>query len=146
MGLTVKPTRKETGAVTRYPVTLRALSAEDGGGFLAEAPDLPGCMSDGESPEEALANVGDAIATWLAAAKELGHAIPKPGAVDDFSGRWVQRVPRSLHMRLSERARREGVSLNTLVTSLIAEGLGTAATVPARKEARRRPARERNPS
>lgn len=137
---------KETDAATRYPVVLRALSAEDGGGFLAEVPDLPGCMSDGETREEALGNVADAILSWVAAARELGHAIPKPSAAEDFSGRWVQRVPRSLHMRLSERAQREGVSLNTLVTSLIAEGLGTTLSAAAKKETRRRAVKERNPS
>ena len=45
---------------------------------MATVPDLPGCMSDGETPEEALANVQDAIAAWLEAAKDLGHKIPKP--------------------------------------------------------------------
>jgi len=46
-----------------YAVVIEPLSAEDGGGFLARVTDLPGCMSDGETPAEALANVEDAIAT-----------------------------------------------------------------------------------
>jgi antitoxin HicB len=75
---------RETDAATRYPVVLRALSAEEGGGFLAEVPDLPGCMSDGETREEALENVNDAILAWLDAARELGHAIPKPSAAEQF--------------------------------------------------------------
>jgi antitoxin HicB len=61
-----------------YPVLVEPLAAEDGGGFLATVPDLPGCMSDGESPEEALTNVQDAIEAWLEAARDLGHEIPKP--------------------------------------------------------------------
>ena len=61
-----------------YTVIVEPLSAEDGGGFVATVPDLPGCMSDGETPEEALANVQDAIATWMEAATDLGHKIPKP--------------------------------------------------------------------
>jgi antitoxin HicB len=61
-----------------YPVLVEPLGAEDGGGFLATVPDLPGCMSDGESPEEALTNVQDAIQAWLEAARDLGHEIPKP--------------------------------------------------------------------
>jgi antitoxin HicB len=59
-------------------VVVEPLPAEDGGGFVATAPDLPGCMSDGATPEEALTNVQDAIATWIEAAKDLGHDIPKP--------------------------------------------------------------------
>ena len=54
------------------------LAAEDGGGFAALVPDLPGCMSDGESPEEAISNVRDAIRTWLDTARETGRTIPAP--------------------------------------------------------------------
>jgi antitoxin HicB len=61
-----------------YPVVVEPLPAEDGGGFVATVPDLPGCMSDGATPEEALTNVQDAILTWIEAAKDLGHAVPKP--------------------------------------------------------------------
>ena len=61
-----------------YSVLLEPLSPEDGGGFLATVPDLPGCMSDGETPEEAIANVQDAILAWMEAARDLGHDIPKP--------------------------------------------------------------------
>ena len=61
-----------------YPVLIEPLAAEDGDGFLATVPDLPGCMSDGETPEEALANVRDAIVSWIDEARSLGRAIPKP--------------------------------------------------------------------
>jgi len=61
-----------------YPVIVQPLTPEDGGGFLALVPDLPGCMSDGETPEEALLNVRDAILTWIEAAGDLGHPVPPP--------------------------------------------------------------------
>jgi predicted RNase H-like HicB family nuclease len=61
-----------------YPIVIEPLLPEDGGGFLALVPDLPGCMSDGASPEEAVANVQDAIESWIQAAMDLGHAIPTP--------------------------------------------------------------------
>jgi len=57
---------------------IEPLSQDDGGGFLATVPDLPGCMSDGETPEEALLNVQDAILAWIEAAEELGRPIPQP--------------------------------------------------------------------
>ena len=63
---------------TDYPVTIRPLSAADGGGFIALVPDLPGCMSDGETPQEALANAQDAIVCWIEAAHELGRPVPEP--------------------------------------------------------------------
>lgn len=61
-----------------YPVLVEPLSPEDGGGFLATVPDLPGCMSDGETPEEAITSVQEAIEAWVEAARDLGHEIPKP--------------------------------------------------------------------
>jgi predicted RNase H-like HicB family nuclease len=61
-----------------YPVAIEPQSAEDGGGFIATAPDLPGCASDGETPEEALANVQDAISAWIEEARALGRQVPKP--------------------------------------------------------------------
>jgi antitoxin HicB len=112
--------------MTDYPFTVRPLTQDEGGGYLIEFPDLPGCMSDGETVEEAIANGMDAKASWIAAMREAGRAIPMPtaGAVDRYSGKWQMRTPRSLHKSLAERARQEGVSLNTLAVALLAEGLG----------------------
>ena len=61
-----------------YPVLIEPLSAEDGGGFLATVPDLPGCASDGETQEEALANVRDAVEAWIEEARALGRPVPAP--------------------------------------------------------------------
>jgi predicted RNase H-like HicB family nuclease len=61
-----------------YCVLIEPLAQEDGGGFVATAPDLPGCMSDGETPEDALAQVQDAIAAWIDEARALGRLVPKP--------------------------------------------------------------------
>lgn len=64
--------------VPLYPFVIEPLPEEEGGGFVAIVPDLPGCMSDGETPQEAAVNVQDAIAAWIEAAGDLGHAVPKP--------------------------------------------------------------------
>lgn len=61
-----------------YAILVEPLSVEDGGGFLATVPDLPGCMSDGDTPEEAVTNVQDAILAWIEAAHDLGHEVSKP--------------------------------------------------------------------
>jgi antitoxin HicB len=105
-----------------YPFVIRPLSEEEGTGYLIEYPDLPGCISDGETPEEAVANGRDAVKSYLASCRKYGDKVPKPGR--SASGQWRQRVPKSLHSRLVTRAEQEGVSLNTLVTAMIAEGLG----------------------
>ena len=61
-----------------YPIVVEPLPVEEGGGFLATVPDLSGCMSDGDTPEQAVSNVQDAIAAWIEAARDVGHAAPKP--------------------------------------------------------------------
>jgi predicted RNase H-like HicB family nuclease len=61
-----------------YAVRIERLAASDGGGYVATVPDLPGCMSDGETPEEALRNVQEAIASWIESAREWKMHIPSP--------------------------------------------------------------------
>jgi len=61
-----------------YAFHIEPLAESDGGGYLATVPDLPGCMSDGETPEEALKNVQEAIASWIEAAKEWKMEISQP--------------------------------------------------------------------
>jgi antitoxin HicB len=112
-----------------YPFQVRPLTEEEGGGYLIEFLDLPGCMSDGATIEAAIASGADALRSWIETSREFGDAVPPPSrpADDAYSGRWNMRVPRSLHRRLAERAKAEGVSLNTLAVTLLAEGLGRRA-------------------
>jgi antitoxin HicB len=136
--------------MSEYPFTVRPLSAEEGGGYLIEFPDLPGCMSDGETVEEAISNGEDAKRDWIAAIKEAGRPIPLPSVepAESHSGKWQLRTPKSLHRKLAEQAQREGVSLNTLAVSFLAEGLGRSARQvqkldlqPADRKTRRHPIR-----
>jgi predicted RNase H-like HicB family nuclease len=69
---------RQLSAKAGHKVVIEPLSEEDGGGFLATVPELPGCMSDGETRAEALANVEDAIATWIYCARKAGKLIPEP--------------------------------------------------------------------
>jgi len=61
-----------------YSILVEPLPSEEGGGFVATVPDLPGCMSDGDTPEAALVNVQEAIAAWIEAAHDMDHAVPAP--------------------------------------------------------------------
>jgi antitoxin HicB len=61
-----------------YSITVSPLAKADGGGWVAIVPDLPGCMSDGETPAEALKNAEDAIEEWIEAARTTGRPIPQP--------------------------------------------------------------------
>lgn len=126
----IKKVRKAKPAYSfeAYAHVVSPLSEDEGGGFLVVFPDLPGCISDGETEAEALVNGRDAFYAWISAMADEGKAIPKPLYRADpapaVSGRFVTRVPKSVHMMLSERAKAEGVSLNTLVLAYISEGLG----------------------
>jgi predicted RNase H-like HicB family nuclease len=70
---------------TQYRFTMRPLTKDEGGGYLIEFPDLPGCMSDGGTIEEAIANGEDAKRCWIAAMKEAGRPITPPLALIDHS-------------------------------------------------------------
>lgn len=114
-----------------YSHIISQIHKEDGGGFLITFPDLPGCMSDGATEAEAVANGKDAFKSWVAARKDAAKEIPepfyRPDTVPEVSGKFVTRLPKSVHAKLTERAKAEGVSLNTLVLALVAEGLGRRA-------------------
>lgn len=106
-----------------YEIKIRQLAGEEGGGWFAEIPLLPGCMSDGETVEDAITNVDNAKKCWVETCLELGRDIPEP-TTDDFSGQLRLRMPKSLHRALSEKAKAENVSLNQLILYQLARGVG----------------------
>lgn len=91
------------------------LSKEDGRGYLIEFHDLPGCISNGDTIEEAVKNEQDAVICWIDAPKKSKRAVPKPGELEKQSGKRVQRVPKSIHLQLIEKAHEEGVNLHDLI-------------------------------
>jgi len=64
-----------------FTIVISALPASEGGGYLATVPELPGCMSDGATREEAAHNITDAIDAWIEEAEALGRPVPTPGVV-----------------------------------------------------------------
>lgn len=107
-----------------YPFEIRPLTAAEGGGFLISYPDFSECISDGETVEEAIANGREALSGMITTLEALGHPVPAPNSGGVASGKFVARVPKTIHAQLTTRAKAEGVSLNTLVLTFIAEGLG----------------------
>jgi len=107
-----------------YPFEIRPLSEEEGGGYLISYPDFSECLSDGETVEEAITNGHDALAATIAALEARDFPVPAPNSGGVASGKFVARVPKTIHAQLATRAKSEGVSLNTLVLTFIAEGLG----------------------
>src|SRR5579863_8097615 len=106
-----------------FGITLRK---DDEGDWVARVEELPGCIAHGGTQAEALEKLEEVKAAWIEDAIESGDVIPEPKVDDELpSGKWLQRVPRSLHKSLTEMAKREGVSLNQFVTTVLAEAVGT---------------------
>ena len=112
--------------VSAYPFEVRPLADEDGGGFLISFPDFAECISDGDTIEEALVNGRVALKETIAALKAKKLPVPMPNSGGVASGKFVARVPKTVHARLASRAKAEGVSLNALVLTFIAQGLGSS--------------------
>ena len=94
---------------------------KDEGGFVVSFPDLPGCISCGETVESAVANAMDAKKEWLAAALEEGVKIHEPDSLADYSGQFKLRIPRSLHRFLAVHSEREGISMNQYCVYLLSK-------------------------
>jgi predicted RNase H-like HicB family nuclease len=102
----------------RYAIVV-AYSDEDQG-YIATAPELPGCSAFGETEEEAIKEVKIAASLWLSAAKKAGRKVPEPIVEKKFKGRFPLRIPEDLRRRLELEAKRRGVSLNELILQKIA--------------------------
>ena len=112
---------KDLNYYMNLPYTVIVRGDADGD-FVARIDELKGCVAHGETEHEALDKVRNVQETWIADCLESGDPVPEP--IEELpSGKWVQRVPRSLHKKLVVLAKREGVSLNQLVTSILSEGV-----------------------
>jgi antitoxin HicB len=101
------------------------LQQDNEGDWVARVEELAGCTAHGRTPAEAVERLDEVKRAWIEDAIAAGDAIPLPREQDDvFSGKWLQRVPRSLHKNLSQMAEKEGASLNQFVTSILSEALG----------------------
>lgn len=101
--------------------TIRLKQNEDSSYFV-EIEELPGCMSEGDTEEEALKMIEDAKKAWISVALKRKIKIPEP-AKDEFSGKLNVRMPKFLHRKLSYKAKKEGVSLNTLISTTLSSAV-----------------------
>lgn len=101
------------------PYRMEIVEDRDEGGFVISYPDLPGCITCGETIELAVANAVDAKKAWFEAALEEGIEIREPDSLDKYSGQFKLRIPRSLHRRLAEHSQKEGISMNQYCVYLL---------------------------
>ncbi|MFB2972189.1 type II toxin-antitoxin system HicB family antitoxin [Aerosakkonema sp. BLCC-F183] len=100
----------------QYPVTLYP---DPEGGYVAQIKDLPGCLTQGETLDETMVNINEARELWIETAYESGDDIPLPSTEENYSGKLLLQMPKSLHQRLAEEAERENVSLDRYIVFLL---------------------------
>ena len=94
------------------PCRMEVVEDKEEGGFVVSFPDLPGCITCGETIEIAIVNAMDAKKVWLEAALEEGIEIHEPNSLEEYSGQFKLRIPKSLHRSLAEHSKKEGISMN----------------------------------
>lgn len=97
-----------------YTRLVQEIRDESGHYFFGRILELDGCQSTGETLEELYESLNEAMEGYLETKLEYGLPIPVPEHVEDYSGKFVVRLPKSLHQRLAIEAKNEGVSLNQL--------------------------------
>ena len=103
-------------------------------GYIAIAPDLPGCSAFGDTKSKALRELERAIEAWIETANDDGRPLPVPSpppAPARYSGKVLLRLPSSLHEQLARGAEREGVSLNQWLVMLLASETALRKKAPA---------------
>jgi predicted RNase H-like HicB family nuclease len=107
----------------RYPIEVNEISEEEGGGFSACIPLLGrySCVADGDSAQEAIENLGPVKQDLIEDLLDRGLRIPEPQSSkeSEFSGRLLVRMPRDLHMRLTEKAESKDQSLNRYIVDTL---------------------------
>ncbi|UOF90981.1 type II toxin-antitoxin system HicB family antitoxin [Fodinisporobacter ferrooxydans] len=117
-------TEKNLDYYLSLPYTITLIPAQEGG-YVVKINELPGCLSQGETVEEALSMIEDAKRAWIEVALEVGNDIPEPvRGEEEYSGKFNVRVPKSLHRLLAEKAKEEKVSLNQYVNYQLSRSVG----------------------
>ena len=101
------------------PYRLEIVEDQEEGGFVVSYPDLPGCITCGDTIQDAMNNAKDAKKAWIEAALEEGIEINEPDSIEDYSGQFKLRTPKTLHRTLALNAKREGISMNQYCAYLL---------------------------
>jgi antitoxin HicB len=115
-------TMKTVEYYMNLPYTIELI--KDPEGWFVRVKELEGCMSQGDTAEEAIEMIQEAMELWLEVSLEDGLPIPEPRSDEDYSGKFVVRVPRSLHRELVEEAAQQGTSLNQYINVALARFVG----------------------
>lgn len=105
----------------KLPYKMEIVEDTIDGGYVISFPELRGCISYGDTIEEAIQMGNDAKLAWFEASLKEGYPIPEPGGNGAYSGQFKLRLPKSLHRELAEHAKLEGISMNQYCLYLLAK-------------------------
>lgn len=115
------------------PYTIEVIrdESDEHPGWFARVVELPGCMTQADTFDELGVMIEDAMRAWIEISLEDGQSIPEPRPVESYSGKFVVRVPKSLHRELVEAAHRDGVSLNAFIIAALGRAAGRSLSTSA---------------
>jgi antitoxin HicB len=123
---TIENLQEEVRRIVSLPY-VRELIPNGDDTWFARIVEFPGCMTEGATQQEALVNLADAMSAWVEVCLEDHITVPQPSQTE-FSGKFMVRIPKSLHGDIARRADREGVSLNQYVSTQLARTVGRPST------------------
>lgn len=97
------------------------------GGYVLSIPELKGCITCSDQLEKGMKMLEDAKKQWFEAALESGYEIPEPNSLEDYSGQFKLRIPKSLHKELAEKSKQEGISMNQYCLYLLSKNISFVA-------------------
>lgn len=114
---------KDLAYYMNLPYRIEIMKEQEEGGYVLHCPELPGCITCAETVAEGIEMLEDAKKCWFTACLEDGVTIPEPARLEDYSGQFKLRLPKSLHKQLAQRSSEEGVSMNQYCVYLLSKGL-----------------------
>jgi len=117
---------KSPSEYLKKPYSRVVIPDEESGTYTAQILEFPGCITEGETPQEAYERLEDVALSWIEAALDMGQDIPLPWSNYNYGGKIALRLPKSLHKQVSLAAERDGTSLNQFIVMAISEKVGAS--------------------
>ncbi len=114
---------KDLNYYMSLPYRVEVVEDKEEGGYALHCPELSGCMTCADTIEQGFRMIEDAKREWFTACLEDGITIPEPSRLEDYSGQFKLRLPKSLHRLLAQRSDEEGVSMNQYCVYLLSKGI-----------------------
>ena len=108
----------------KEPYSRIIIPDKESGTYTAQILEFPGCITEGNTIQEAHERLEETALSWIQAALDLGQDVPLPASVCDYGGKIALRLPKSLHRQAALAAERDGTSLNQFIVMAVSEIVG----------------------